>query len=49
MSASKAKNRRAAVQRGDVLDWRGEERYARRTHCERTSVEQALGIPTRCR
>ena len=33
----------------DVLDWRGEERYARRAHCERTSVEQALGIPTRCR
>ena len=33
----------------DVLDWQGEERYARRSHCERTSVEQALGIPTRCR
>ena len=33
----------------DVLDWQGEERYARRAHCERTSVEQALGIPTRCR
>jgi hypothetical protein len=33
----------------DALDWQGEERYARRAHCERTSIEQALGIPTRCR
>lgn len=33
----------------DVLDWQGEERYERRSHCERTDREQALGIPTRCR
>jgi hypothetical protein len=33
----------------DILDWRGEERYAKRSYCERTDKEQALGIPTRCR
>jgi len=32
----------------DVLDWRGEERYVRRTNCERTDGRQAQGIPVRC-
>jgi hypothetical protein len=32
----------------DVLDWRGEERYVRRTSCERTDGRQAQGIPVRC-
>ena len=36
-------------QGGDVLEWRGEERYARRSHCEQLGGEQALGIPTRCK
>ena len=34
---------------GDVLDWRGEERYVRRASCERTDGRQAQGIPVRCR
>ena len=29
--------------------WRGEERYARRTLCERDGKRQAQGIPVRCR
>ena len=33
----------------EVLEWRGEERYARRSHCEQLDREQALGIPTRCK
>jgi hypothetical protein len=33
----------------DVLDSRGEERYARRSHCERIGREELMGIPTRCR
>ena len=33
----------------DVLDWQGEERYARRAHCERDGRRQAQGIPHRCR
>ena len=33
----------------DVVEWRGEERYARRSHCEQLDGEQAQGIPTRCR
>jgi hypothetical protein len=33
----------------DVLDWRGEERYARRALCERDGRRQAQGIPQRCR
>ncbi len=32
-----------------VLDWRGEERYVRRAHCERDGRRQLLGIPNRCR
>ena len=33
----------------EVVDWRGEERYARRTQCERDGKRQAQGIPHRCR
>ena len=33
----------------DVLVWKGEERYARRAHCERDGRRQAQGIPHRCR
>jgi hypothetical protein len=33
----------------DVLDWRGEEVYARRVHCERLGGRQGQGIPLRCR
>ena len=33
----------------EVLDWKGEERYARRAHCERDGRRQAQGIPHRCR
>lgn len=33
----------------DVLDWRGEERYVRRTSCESGPRREAQGIPTRCR
>ena len=33
----------------DVLDWRGEERYARREHCERVGRTEAQGIPVKCR
>jgi len=33
----------------DVLDWRGEERYARRDNCERVGRREAQGIPVRCR
>jgi hypothetical protein len=29
--------------------WRGEERYARRSNCERFEVRRAQGIPHRCR
>lgn len=32
----------------DVLDWRGEEVYARRAHCERIGRRQGQGIPLRC-
>lgn len=32
-----------------VLEWRGEERYARRTLCERDGRRQLLGIPVVCR
>ena len=32
----------------DVLDWRGEEVYARRVHCERIGLRQGQGIPLRC-
>ena len=32
-----------------VLDWRGEERYARRTSCERQGRVQAQGFPVSCR
>lgn len=31
----------------EVLDWKGEERYIRRAHCERDGNRQAQGIPTR--
>ena len=34
---------------GPVLDWRSEERYARRVICERDGRRQAQGIPVRCR
>ncbi|HKA41574.1 MAG TPA: hypothetical protein VKF40_06260 [Burkholderiales bacterium] len=33
----------------DVLDWKGEERYARRENCERGLRREAQGIPHRCR
>ena len=33
----------------EFVEWRGEERYARRSHCEQLDREQALGIPTRCK
>ncbi len=33
----------------EVLDWRGEERYARRTLCERDGKRQAQGIPVVCK
>lgn len=32
----------------EVLDWRGEERYARRAYCERVGRTEAQGIPVRC-
>jgi hypothetical protein len=32
----------------DEVVWRGEERYARRTSCERVEVRRAQGIPHRC-
>ena len=32
----------------EVLDWRGEERYVRRVHCERVGRTEAQGIPVRC-
>lgn len=32
----------------NVVDWRGEERYARRTYCERQGRVQAQGIPVAC-
>ena len=32
-----------------VLDWRGEERYARRALCERDGRRQTQGIPVNCR
>lgn len=31
------------------VDWRGEERYTRRSSCERDGRQQLLGIPVRCR
>ena len=31
------------------LEWRGEERYVRRTHCQRLGGAELLGIPVRCR
>ena len=34
---------------GEQVVWRGEERYARRTTCERVEVRRAQGIPHRCR
>src|SRR3954467_11184716 len=33
----------------ELVDWRGEERYARRVYCERDGRRQAQGIPHRCR
>lgn len=33
----------------EVLDWKGEERYVRRAHCERDGSRQAQGIPHWCR
>jgi len=33
----------------NVLDWRGEERYARRALCERDGKRQAQGIPVLCK
>lgn len=33
----------------EVVDWRGEERYVRRAHCERVGRTEAQGIPVRCR
>ncbi len=32
-----------------VVDWRAEERYARRALCERDGRRQAQGIPVKCR
>ena len=32
-----------------IVDWRGEERYARRALCERDGRRQAQGIPVNCR
>ena len=32
-----------------ILEWRGEERYARRTLCERDGGRQLQGIPVKCR
>ena len=32
-----------------VVDWRGEERYARRTACERRGGAELQGIPVSCR
>jgi hypothetical protein len=32
----------------DVVDWKGEERYARRVNCERGPRREAQGIPHRC-
>ena len=32
----------------NVVDWRGEERYVRRAHCERIARRQGQGIPLRC-
>lgn len=32
----------------DVLDWKGEERYARRVNCERGPRREAQGIPHGC-
>ncbi|HVI71364.1 MAG TPA: hypothetical protein VM656_07750 [Pyrinomonadaceae bacterium] len=32
----------------EVLDWQGEERYARRMHCAQLARRQGLGIPVRC-
>jgi len=38
------------VQGQKVVDWRGEERYVRRSHCERVGrLPEAQGIPNRCR
>ncbi len=36
-------------QGASVVDWRGEERYARRALCERDGRRQAQGIPVNCR
>jgi len=33
----------------EIVDWRGDERYVRRTHCERDGRVQAQGFPVRCR
>ena len=33
----------------DVVDWRGDERYVRRQHCERDGGAQMQGIPVKCR
>jgi hypothetical protein len=33
----------------EVLDWRGDERYVRRAHCERDGRVQAQGFPVKCR
>ena len=33
----------------DVLDWAGDERYVRRSHCERDGRVQLQGFPVKCR
>src|SRR5258706_4284869 len=33
----------------DVLDWKGDDRYVRRTHCARDGSVQAQGFPVKCR
>lgn len=32
----------------DIVDWKGEERYIRRAHCEPGSRTEAQGIPVKC-
>jgi len=33
----------------EVVDWRGDERYIRRAHCEQDGRAQLQGIPVKCR
>ncbi|HZR69424.1 MAG TPA: hypothetical protein VFB01_10295 [Burkholderiales bacterium] len=33
----------------DVVEWRGDERYIRREHCQRDGSAQMQGIPVKCR